>query len=326
MKFDYFFATQYRQSFVYFGSDTGTTIADKDGSTCTMNGCIATVVEGVDDEDCYVWSPMAQLNVRLSVNDNVNGTIKLCGGYACDEKIKMFGELSKPEYSSQMLSSKGYYMSKVVPQYWVTSLSTPSQCHHWLEHTPDSPRLNLLSVQKCLQYVVHFYLYNNFTIIDESQGTSCSFSTGSIHMNQHVKCTLIDEDLFIISTNKMAKLEKFRKFLSSTTNNQTTSPKEIEFSYDVPHINSTPFVVQGSLFVIGGCDRDYEPFSDIHQFDYYNGTWSLCGLSTVSRYGVSVVVFTDKNQCQAIFIAGGFKGDNIPCSVIEKLSVISQSS
>lgn len=73
---------------------------------------------------------------------------------------------------------------------------------------------------------------------------------------------------------------------------------------------------------MGGCDQDDEPFSDMYHFDPLNNSRHLCGLSTVSRYGVSVVVFTDKNHCEAIFIAGGFKGDSIPCSVIEKVSVL----
>lgn len=317
MKFDYFFATQYKQSFVYFGSEAGTTVAHKDGDICTMNGCIATLVEGVNKEDSYVWSPMPQLSLRLSVNDKVNGSVKLCGGFAPgdDEQIKMFGEINKPEYSNQMLSSKGYYMSKVIPQSWTTSLTMPSQCSQWVEDAPNSQRLNLLSIQKYHHYIFRFYLYNNFTITDESSGVSCSFSTGPIHMNRHVKCALLDDDLFVVCGDKMAKLEKFTRFLSSSH----TTP-EIEFSYDVPHVNSTPFVIQGILFVVGGCDQDYEPFSDIYQFDH--NTWHLCGLSTVSRYGVSVVVFTDRNHCEAIFIAGGFKGDSIPCSVIEKVSVV----
>ena len=319
MKFDHFFATQHKQSFVYFGAESGTTVAHKDGDVCTMNGCIATLVEGVNEEDGYVWSPMPQLSLRLSVNDNVNGHVKLCGGYAGDGEIKMFGEVSKPEYSKQMFSSKGYYTSKATPQCWSTSLTMPSQCIQWTEDTPSAPRLSLLSIQKCDQIVIHFYLYNKFTITDKCNKASCSFSTGSVHINRHVKCAILGEDLFIVSGNKMAKLESIRKLLSSTNNNQSTL-KEIEFKFDVPHYNSTPFVIQGSLFVLGGCDQDDEPFSDIYQFDH-NHTWSLCGLSTVSRYGVSIVVFTDNNHREAVFIAGGFKGDSIPCSVIEKIPV-----
>ena len=318
MKFDYFFATQYRQSFVYFGSDGGTIVAHKDGDICTMNGCIATLVDGVSKENSYVWSPMPQHSIRLAITDNVIGNIKLCGGYAGDEDIKMFGEISQPEYSNQMLSSKGYYMSKVIPQCWATSLMMPSQCNQWGEDTSSAPKLSLLAIQKCDEYVIHFYLYNNFTITDQCKGVSCSFSTGSVHMNRYVKCVLLDEDIFVVSGNKMAKIEKFRKFLLSAD----STSKEIDFTFDVPHINSTPFVVQGGLFVVGGCDQDHEPFSDIYHFDHVSSTWSLCGLSTVSRYGVSVVVFTDKNHCEAIFIAGGFKGDSIPCSVIEKVPVV----
>ena len=58
------------------------------------------------------------------------------------------------------------------------------------------------------------------------------------------------------------------------------------------------------------CDQDDESFSDIYQLDPLNtSSWHLCGLSTVSRYGVSVVVFTDY---EAIFIAGGLRGTVYP--------------
>ena len=78
---------------------------------------------------------------------------------------------------------------------------------------------------------------------------------------------------------------------------------------------------------MGGCDKDYEPFSDIYQFDQDIQEWIQCGFSTVSRFGASVVVFTDGNNKEAVFVAGGFKGgDDIPCSIIEKLSVIVKSN
>ena len=94
-------------------------------------------------------------------------------------------------------------------------------------------------------------------------------------------------------------------------------------SIKAPHGNSTLFVVQNTLCAVGGCDEGYdEPFSDIHQFDHSTTRWIECGFSTVSHYGVSAVVFTDKNQKESVFIAGGFKGKDMPCSVIEELSVV----
>jgi len=317
-KCDYFFATQYKQSFVYFGSAASTTKAQKDGDVCVMAGCVATLVEGVDKEDCYIWSPMPPLTLRLCVNDNVQGCAKLCGGYACAEDIKMFGELTKPEYSKQMLSSKGYYTSKVVPQYWSTSLTDPSKCGQWSESTPQSSKSNLLVIQRCQQYIVSFYLYNSFTITDEHNNTSCSFSTGPVHFNRYVKCAIVNNNFIVICAGKMAHIENLSKLLA--TNKEVTVI--VEFTVDVPHINTSPFVVQDNLFVVGGCDKDDEPFSDIYQFTADTKDWKLVGLSTVSRYGVTTVVFTDKSNHQAVFIAGGFKGEGIPCSVIEKLSVV----
>ena len=42
-------------------------------------------------------------------------------------------------------------------------------------------------------------------------------------------------------------------------------------------------------------------------------------LSEVSLYGASAVVATDKNNQQAVFIAGCFKGEGMPCNVIEQI-------
>jgi len=52
MKFEFFFATQYKQSFIYFGASAKT-----DGKTSTRR-CVATIVKGVDKED---WALMPQL-------------------------------------------------------------------------------------------------------------------------------------------------------------------------------------------------------------------------------------------------------------------------
>jgi len=46
----------------------------------------------------------------------------------------------------------------------------------------------------------------------------------------------------------------------------------------------------------------------------------------VSCFGASVVVFTDRDKKEAIFIAEGFKANDVPCSIIEKLSVIAKQT
>ena len=72
---------------------------------------------------------------------------------------------------------------------------------------------------------------------------------------------------------------------------------------------------------MGGCDDNYEPFSDIYQFDQETREWNECGVCAMARYGASVVTFTDRKDKEAVFIAGGFKEKSVPCSIIELLTV-----
>ena len=131
--------------------------------------------------------------------------------------------------------------------------------------------------------------------------------------------------MFIINKNKMAKVEKFRHLLvANKLSSFTKQFHAVNFNIDVPHANGTLFCVQETLCVVGGCDKDYEPFSDIHQFDQRTQEWKLSGFSSVSRFGASVVVFKGKNEKEPIFLAGGFKGKDTLCSIIEKLT-LSQS-
>ena len=95
MMFDSYFATQYRESFVFFGIPTGTSVAKEVNQVCTMGGCVATLVE-VDNEDGYIWSPMPNLSIDLLKADHewdklIEGSIQICGGYTCGEEIKVFG-------------------------------------------------------------------------------------------------------------------------------------------------------------------------------------------------------------------------------------------
>jgi len=45
------------------------------------------------------------------------------------------------------------------------------------------------------------------------------------------------------------------------------------------------------------------------------------GHNSVTVWCISIVVFTDQSDCEAVFLAGGFKGESVPCSIIEKLSI-----
>ena len=91
----------------------------------------------------------------------------------------------------------------------------------------------------------------------------------------------------------MAWVENFRHFLVASANVDQFKKFPISFDIDIPHANGTIFVVRNTLCVVGGCDDNYEPFSDIYQFDLSTKTWNECGVSSVSRYDASVVSFTD---------------------------------
>ena len=194
----------------------------------------------------------------------------------------------------------------------------------------------LATVQKCKQFVIYFYLSNHFhrilhritqgntfsesvlIVSDEDNKRSCLFLTNLLTFEGHVSSAVVGADLFILSGDKMAKVEKFTHLLvASAANTDQDTQFTISFDLTVPHTNSTLFVVQDTLCVVGGCDDNYEPFSDIYQFDQSSQGWSECGVSSVSRYAASVVTFTDRKQKEGIFIAGGFKGKDMPCSIIE---------
>jgi len=157
-------------------------------------------------------------------------------------------------------------------------------------------------------------------VTDEEKQQSCSFLTDSVTFDRYVNCTINGADLFIVSGDKMTKIEKFTHLLFANIFLQIKE-YSIKFDLSVPHANSTLFVIRDTLCIVGGCDEDCEPFSDIYQFDQSTQVWNECGSSTVSCFGASVVVLTDRNEKEAVFIAGGFKGKNMPCSIIEVLSV-----
>ena len=203
----------------------------------------------------------------------------------------------------------------------------------------------MATVQKCQQYVIYFHLPKHFReywrtiggqehhhqfsesvliISDEGNKQLCLFLTDSVTFDGHVSSAVVGDDLFILSGDKMAKVEKFTHLLVASAANTDQSTKySISFDLTVPHTNSTLFVVQDTLCVVGGCDDNYEPFSDIYQFDQGTQEWNECGVSSVSCYAASVVTFTDRKQKEAIFIAGGFKGKDMPCSIIEILTISS---
>ena len=104
-------------------------------------------------------------------------------------------------------------------------------------------------------------------------------------------------------------MEKFTHLLVANAANTDQNTKfSVSFDLTVPHANSTLFVFQDNLCIVGGCDDNYEPFSDIYQFDQSSQGWNECGISSVSRYATSVVTFIDRKQKEGVFIAGGFKG------------------
>ena len=348
MMFDSYFATQYKECFVFFGVPTGTSVATKEvNQVCTMSGCVTTLVE-VDNEDGYIWSPMPHLTLQLLKTEDKydQGSIQICGGYTCREEIKVFG-INIAERRDSFRRSLNDYTAKC----WTTSLVIPFS--KWSENTTSIepavtqevkiPSKFLAAVQKCKQFVIYFYLPNHFRksykivvggegrhpfsesaiiVSDEENKRSCLFLTNSVTFDGHVSSAVIGDDLFILSGDKMAKVEKFTHLLvASAANTDQNTKFTISFDLTVPHANSTLFVIQDTLCVVGGCDDNYEPFSDIYQFDQGTQEWNECGVSSVSRYAASVVTFTDKKQKEAVFIVGGFKGKDMPCSIIEVLTI-----
>ena len=310
MKFSYFFAVQHQQCFIYFGIPYDTSVV---GQMCTMSGCVATLIE-IDKEDSYIWSYMPQLCVQLKLMKD----IQLHGGFVCGDEIKIFGTVKDTIHFGTVKDTIPGYKS------WGTSLKKLKELPQWSEIAwPHAPRdKNLLTVQQCENYVVFFY--SNGTL-EVKQGEELCTSLSipyTVKLNRYVNFAFVGADMFIINHNKMAKVVKFRPLLVANKISVYTKRFDVKFNIDVPHANGTIFCVQDTLCVVGGCDKDYEPFSDICQFDQGTQKWKQCGFASVSRFGASVVVFKGKNEKEpAIFLAGGFKGKDTPCSIIEKLSV-----
>ena len=346
MKYDFCFATQYKDCFIFFGIPTGTSIAKVDSQSCNMGGCVATLVE-VDRKDGYIWSPMPHLTLQLSKPGDIAGSVEILGGYAYGEEVKLFGTIDEPKVDVYFRGSKTKYKNDYTTKCWNTSLTIPFSC--WSSIVVPEAKISpkyLVSAQKCKQYIIHFYSPATYckksnifmvrtlgqqtgllsesvlVVTDDEKKQSCLFSTDSVTFDGHVSSAVVGDDLFILSKDKMAKVENFTHLLvASAANTDQNTQFTISFDLTVPHANSTLFVVQDTLCVVGSCDDNHEPFSDIYQFDQGTQEWNECGVSSVSRYAVSVVTFTDRNQKEAVFIAGGFKGKDVPCSIIEVLSI-----
>ena len=289
MKNDSYFAIQHKECFVYFGAASNASLAATDGQVSTVGGYVATLVE-LDREDGYIWSPMPQLNLQQRNDKNVTKTVKFHGGYASGDEIKMFGivcEQKMPEKSEFKFS----YLYHCTTNCWTTSITMPTS--HWSEiaatdtNVPKGkipPFDKLAAVQKCKKYAVYFYLPDqyfyklegkivavvggglrtNFScsesrimVIDEEKKQSCLFSTDSVTFDSHVSCAVVGDDLFIVSGDKMAQVEKFTHLLVASASIDQNTTFSISFDLTVPHANGTLFAVHNTLCVVGGCDDKY---------------------------------------------------------------------
>lgn len=326
-KYDYYFATKYKNHFICFGIQNGLSEATSSHHSCIVSGNVA-VQEG--KEVSYSWLPTPDLNLELHVRRE---KVQLCGGYACGNEMKIFTVLTKPGTFKVLTETQCWSRSLTIPSL-ATSLSPPQHLHE--EWTPADPTivptsLVLLVVQKCRNHVVYFYcpqsssedgdvLSNAYTVIiaTENHQQSCRFSS-DVNFSKYINCAAVGADIFIVNGNKMAKVEDFESLIAA---NNTERASSIQFNIPVPHTDGTLFVVQDTLCTAGGRDQDYdEPFSNICQFDRSTQDWHLCGSLTSSRYGASAVVLTDETEKEVVFIAGGFKGNDIPCSLVEIFSV-----
>ena len=329
---------------MYFGAASNASLAATDGQVSTVGGYVATLVE-LDREDGYIWSTMPQLNLKPRKEDYVIKSVKVCGGYTSGDKIKLVGIVYEQKKLPGPIRRP---VGRCTTNCWTTSLTMPTS--YWSEITTVADRIvlfnKLAAVQKCRRYVVYFYLPEHYyhklegdiivavdrsskqslsqsriMVIDEEKEQSCLFLTDSVTFDGHVSCAVVGDDLFIVSRDKMTQVEKFTHLLVASASIDQKTTFSISFDLIVPHANSTLFVVQDTLCVVGGCDDEYEPFSEIYQFDQQTKEWNECGVSSVSCYSASVVVFTDRNRKEAVFVAGGFKGKDIPCGIIEVLAV-----
>ena len=159
---------------------------------------------------------------------------------------------------------------------------------------------------------------NEITITDKQNKHCVGQLKSTEHLNECIKCAMIKDDLYVIGKDKMIMIQNLDEKIIEVKGENNLSP---DFEIATPHLNSTPFVVQDVLFTVGGHDSHYEPFPDIYQFDHDTLSWQIHGRTTVSRYAAQVVVFKGKNEKESVFIAGGFKQVNDPCSAVESIPV-----
>jgi len=274
---------------------------------------------GVGPMNTYTWASLSQSKLKMVDTSNRSSnetavTARIYGGYVSGKEIKMFCSVEQSGY----------------PKCWVATLAEPvTPCIEWTEvtmHYFGFDHQTLLNIQHCGCYDVYFY-EKKFLIIrhDDMEQMICPFSAGAHQFNEHVKCVIINDNLFIFNENKMGKIENVEQRLSPKPCTLAEPTNIIELIQKVPHMNCAPFVIEETLFVVGGNEKSWEPFSEIYQFLPDKQKWECIGLSKVSRFGASAVVFTDTNNNQAVFIAGGFKDKDVPCSVIEELFIVTKS-
>ena len=104
---------------------------------------------------------------------------------------------------------------------------------------------------------------NALIVTDEEKNQSCLFSTDSVTFDRHASCAVVGADLFVVSGNKMARVEKFSHFLVASVNADQLTKFSISFDLEIPHANDTIFVVRNTLCIMGGFDDNYEPFSNV---------------------------------------------------------------
>ena len=121
MMFDCYFATQYKECFVFFGVPSGTSVATKEvNQVCTMSGCVTTLIE-VDNEDGYIWSTMPHLTLQLLKTEDkyTKNSIQICGRYTSREEIKLFGIVT------ETMGPDCIYGNNYTAKSWTTSLAMP---------------------------------------------------------------------------------------------------------------------------------------------------------------------------------------------------------
>jgi len=294
-KYGSYFTTQHKDLYILFGCETAAAALYPDNKIVVKMSGYGVVVTS-SEEPSHVWLSLPHL-----IFPEARDKLRVVGGYVWQDRLRL---VTKESAAASRL--------------WEVSLSQPSLAWSSL----GNGWTTMVMLHQYKQYIFYFSSESQLLIENKQNGATRHF-TFHMDFTQLTRCCIAHDHLYITNSDKMATVDLSAILPTSKTEGQTTSnaktlTSQLHFIM-LPYSYCTPFVVEDSLFIVGGCDNSNEPFSDVHQLVPDMGTWRLCGHVSVSRYGTTVVVFRERAGSDSVFIAGGFKGDGVACSVVEKI-------